>query len=130
MSQNHLLALVVLALGVATPLSGAERWQKMKAGMTRHAMRSMLGDPLIRSSGRGFEVWVYDNRAEVVCIRGVVVAWTAPGGKPNAEGGQVDVSGVAAPEASSVRSGYVPRGEAGHGYEPVIPRRARFRGLY
>ena len=30
------------------------------------------------SKGRGFEVAIYDGQAEVVYLRGQVVAWTAP----------------------------------------------------
>lgn len=33
---------------------------------------------MLKNRGRGFELWLYDGGAEVVCYRNVVVAWTAP----------------------------------------------------
>ena len=46
--------------------------------MTAEQAMLQLGEPLLRSAGQGFEVWIYDHRAEVV-FYGLVVGWTAPG---------------------------------------------------
>ena len=36
-----------------------------------------LGLPLLRTKGRGFEIWTYDNGAEMM-MYGSLIAWTAP----------------------------------------------------
>lgn len=46
--------------------------------MTPAATFAALGKPLLRTAGRGFELWIYDHNAEVVFFRGPVIAWTAP----------------------------------------------------
>ena len=59
--------------------------------MNRLETASILGTPLFKNTGRGFELWIYDSGAEVVCYRGMVVAWTAPGGVGSVEGRQLDL---------------------------------------
>jgi hypothetical protein len=41
-----------------------------------------VGEALITTSGRSFEVAVYDRCGEVVYLDGRVVTWTAPSGTP------------------------------------------------
>ncbi|MEO6004124.1 MAG: hypothetical protein ABIZ04_10650 [Opitutus sp.] len=68
-----------------------EGWGQLKAGMTRVDAVSTLGTPLFKNLGRGFELWIYDRGAEVVCFRGTLVAWTAPGRTGGVEGRQLDL---------------------------------------
>jgi hypothetical protein len=59
--------------------------------MSRADTATALGDPLLRNIGRGFEVWLYDGGAEVLCFQGMVVAWTAPEGVQSSDGRQLDL---------------------------------------
>ena len=82
-----LTAFLILAL---KPLSGAEGWAQLKVGMSVDEAMEALGDPLMKTSGRGFELWVYDNHAEVLFYGGPLVGWTTPS-KGKAKGHAVDV---------------------------------------
>jgi hypothetical protein len=75
----------------ATRVSGAEGWSVLKSGMNQSDTVAALGDPLLKNVGRGFELWLYDGGAEVLCFMGVVVAWTAPIGVASPDGRQVDL---------------------------------------
>jgi len=58
---------------------GAEGWELLKIGMSADQATEALGLPLIKSvGGSGFELWIYDNDAEVVFYGGPLVAWTTP----------------------------------------------------
>lgn len=71
--------LLVVALALAVPaLRGDDAWARMKLGMTSDETAVALGRPLLRSSGKGFEVWTYDNGAQAL-FYGSLVGWTAPG---------------------------------------------------
>jgi hypothetical protein len=61
----------------------APDWTKVKAGMNGDEAAKLLGQPLMRTTARGFEVWVYDGRGEVVFSGGPLKAWTT--GTPTAE---------------------------------------------
>jgi hypothetical protein len=61
----------------------APDWSKVKAGMTNDEAAKLLGQPLLRTAARGFEVWVYDGRGEVVFAGGPLKAWTM--GTPTSE---------------------------------------------
>ena len=78
MTRTTVLRACVMSLLFATATSAADKWAALKAGMTRSEAMSVLGTELVASSGRGFEVAIYDGQAEVVYLRGQVVAWTAP----------------------------------------------------
>lgn len=110
---------------------GADGWAQLKPGMTRAEMTTALGEPLMRSSGRQFELCIYDAGAEVLCYRGTVVAWTAPSGSTAPDGRQIDLSRLLQPAAVEAPKpkAYVPRSERGAGYEPIAPRRTRFPRL-
>ncbi|AOS45937.1 hypothetical protein Verru16b_03028 [Lacunisphaera limnophila] len=72
------IRLLALCLVVAGPLSAApESWTGLKIGMSAEQTVTLLGSPLLRSRGHGFETWTYDAGAEVV-IHGNVVGWTGP----------------------------------------------------
>ena len=65
---------------LAAPLAGvaAESWDKLKPGMTAAETTAALGNSLIASRGRDFEVGIYDGKGEVVFLRGQLIAWTSP----------------------------------------------------
>jgi|GEM_PF-5861786 len=78
MSLRPLLSVILLLLFAPGPLGAAAGWAQLKLGMTRDEAALALGEPLIRSSGQDFEVWIYDERAELV-FYGVLVGWSSPG---------------------------------------------------
>lgn len=89
-----LKSLALLAGGLictAAAIRAEDPWLKMKAGMNLVDTSAAVGEPLFKNSSRGFELWIYDSGAEVVCYRGAVVAWTAPLGHGNGEGRQLDL---------------------------------------
>lgn len=107
---------------------GSESWARIKAGMTRKEMATALGEPLMKSSGRQFELCIYDAGAEVLCFRGAVVAWTAPAGSAAPEGRQLDLTSLLQPapvQAKPAPKVYVPHSERGGGFERISPRRSR-----
>lgn len=112
-------------------LSAADAWTQVKAGMTKAETLATLGQPLITSKGRQFELWIYDSGAEVVCLRGSVVAWTPPVGSEASEGRELDLRGVITPiDVAPARLAPVATPAArDHGYEPLNPRRLRMRRL-
>ena len=69
-------SLVAVLFPVAADAAGD--WSQLKAGMTREETAAVLGTELMASRGRGFDVAIYDGRAEVLYLNGQVVAWTAP----------------------------------------------------
>lgn len=51
----------------------------MKLGLSADETAALLGDPLQRVRGRGFETWTYDGGGEVLLYaKGSVIGWTAP----------------------------------------------------
>ena len=78
MTRIMVLRAIFTALLFSSGVSAADKWSSLKAGMTRSEAMSVLGTELVASRGRGFEVAIYDGQAEVVYLRGQVVAWTAP----------------------------------------------------
>ena len=68
-----------MAALVLFPLAGraAENWNDLKLGMSAEETLAALGQPLIRTAGRGFETWTYDKGGDVL-IYGSVIGWTAP----------------------------------------------------
>jgi len=128
------MAVVLLSLSLGGGAKAESGWTQLKAGMNYKETVAALGQPLLRSKGREFELWIYDRGAEVVCFRGSVVAWTAPEGVTVVGGEQVDLSGLlqrAAEPPPPPKRVYVPRGEAGYhyGYEPVSLRQMRLKRL-
>ncbi|MBL9186422.1 MAG: hypothetical protein JNK23_02995 [Opitutaceae bacterium] len=80
LSRRHFLALAILAAPAAS--AAADSWEKLKPGMTPEQASAVLGDHLFASRGRDFEVGIYDCKAEVVFLRGQLVAWTSPADQP------------------------------------------------
>ena len=68
--------MVVLGL---FPFAGraTENWGQLKLGMSVEETLAALGQPLIRTAGRGFETWTYDKGGDVL-IYGSLIGWTAP----------------------------------------------------
>jgi|GEM_PF-4823879 len=66
------------AVLLASSLSAREpRWQELQIGHTAGQTVALLGEPLLRSKGRGFEKWTYDDGAEVI-FHGALIGWTVP----------------------------------------------------
>ena len=86
--------LTLLSPATAIDLRG---WSKLKVGMSPLQTVSALSVPVLRSAGRGFELWVYDNRSEVVFYGGAVVAWTVPPPDPGVDVVQPDFIGPVPP---------------------------------
>ena len=78
--MNFRASLGGLAILALIPVAGqsASGWSQLKAGMSRGEAAALLGSELMATRGRGFEIAIYDDRAEVVFLRGQVVSWTAP----------------------------------------------------
>lgn len=77
------LCTTVLLIGLSSPLFGAADWSRVKTGITAAQTAEALGKPLIRTYGRGFEVWIYDSCGEVVFGGGPALGWSVP--VPNPE---------------------------------------------
>ncbi len=109
----------VAALMSVEKVGASIAWERVEAGLSHAEVRGILGEPLMRSAGRGFEVWIYDAQREVVWMRGVVVAWTAQDPALDARGTNLDLRGVGKVKVKPVqkRKVYVPRSEEDSGYE-------------
>ncbi len=83
MPRQVLLSLALLCLLAPASSRGASDWTKIKAGITPFQAADVLGPPLIRTYGRGFQVWIYDSRGEIVFAGGPAMGWTPP--VPNPE---------------------------------------------
>ena len=110
-----------LVLGLLATASAAEPWKAMKTGLTTTETATVLGEPLIKSHGRNFDLWVYDSGAEVLYLYGIVVAWTSPAGVTTNGGRDIDVKAVVArAEANSKqRNRPVHVEEPDYGYERI-----------
>ncbi len=74
----------LLLAGLSLPLTGSADWTCMREGITLEETTEALGQPLIRTYGRGFEVWIYDGRGEVIFAGGDrALGWSVP--VPNPE---------------------------------------------
>ena len=78
--MRRISTLLLLGLAIALPRAGAENdgWAQLRVGMSRAQTSAVLGQALMTSSGRGFDIAIYDGRAEVIFFGGRVVEWTAP----------------------------------------------------
>ena len=74
------LLLALIAAPAVFGAGGVNGWTRLKLGMMPVETAATLGDPLIRSASKGFELWIYDGKAEVLFFAGPVVAWTPPSG--------------------------------------------------
>jgi hypothetical protein len=61
----------------------ASDWTKLKSGMNVAEATRQLGQPLIRTAGRGVEIWIYDGRGEAVFDGGPLKSWSVA--TPSAE---------------------------------------------
>lgn len=62
---------------VGSVTAAPQPWARLKLGMSAEQTVVLLGSPILRTRGHGFETWTYDHGAEVL-IHGTVVGWTAP----------------------------------------------------
>jgi hypothetical protein len=111
-----------LVLGLLPHASAAESWKAMKTGLTTTETAAVLGQPLIKSHGRNFDLWVYDSGAEVVYLYGIVVAWTSPAGVTTTGGRDIDVKAVLARAEANAKKRYGPVRVTDAEYEPVGTR--------
>jgi hypothetical protein len=98
------LIVLTAALLLTGSTKATEGWSVMKSGMSPAETATALGDPLFKNISRGFEVWLYDSGAEVLCFQGTVVAWTAPIGVKSPDGRQIDLSPFFLNTGAPVRS--------------------------
>jgi hypothetical protein len=82
--MSKIWRLLLFGLLFAGAASAAEQtWSQIRMGMTTGQTASLLGEPMFRRRGHGFETWTYEGSAEVVFYgNGAVVAWTAPAEPP------------------------------------------------
>lgn len=122
MSFTRFTLLIAIVLGCMSRGAAAESWKAMKTGLTSAETATVLGEPLIKSHGRNFDLWIYDSGAEVVYLYGIVVAWTSPAGVTTAGGRDVDVRAVLvrAQALAKQRTGPVHVSEPVSDYE-IIP---------
>lgn len=71
----YLMSFVILA---TSSLRGADGWAQLKVGMSSDEATEALGLPLMKTSARGFDLWIYDHNAEVLFFGGPLVGWTTP----------------------------------------------------
>ncbi len=71
----YLMSFVILA---TSSLRGADGWAQLKVGMSADEATEALGLPLMKTSARGFDLWIYDNNAEALFFGGPLVGWTTP----------------------------------------------------
>ncbi len=79
--MNRCVLLLFLTVGLLGKIFAAEpspSWGKLCSGMSQREIAAMLGQPLLRTHSRGFEVWIYNSGGEVLFFRGPLFAWTAP----------------------------------------------------
>lgn len=69
--------LFISLLFVSSVSAESAPWTQLKIGMSADEVMTVLGDPVSRRQGRGFETWTYDHGAEVL-VYGILVGWTAP----------------------------------------------------
>ena len=74
------LAILLACLVLLTSAFGSTAlgWNRLKPGMTPAEVSAAIGNPLLRSEGRGFILWIYDHQSEVIFHGGTVMGWTAP----------------------------------------------------
>ncbi len=77
MGRILLWRLTFLAFLAPAFVRGADVWDHLKIGMTAEETAAVIGAPLFRSAGSGFELWIYDHHAEVVFF-GSLIGWTTP----------------------------------------------------
>ncbi len=65
-------------LAITAPAFAGDCWARLKAGMTKREAAAIVGLPLFSNAGRGYEMWFYDHRGEVMLYRGRVLYWSSP----------------------------------------------------
>lgn len=96
-----LLVLFAAALGGGSTARAEGDWTQLKAGMTLAQVFGILGEPLIKSQSRGYDLWIYDAGAETIASGGKLIGWTAPTTKVKPATGKTVAKAGASPEAKS-----------------------------
>jgi len=91
--MSRLIALSLFFIAWCAPAFAAspKDWAKIKADMTPDEALELLGQPLFKNINRGYEVWIYDSKAEVVFHQGPVMAWTIPTPNPASEARPIEM---------------------------------------
>ncbi len=76
-------SLILLGLIAPAVCPGTSDWSKVRTGITAATAAEALGRPLIRTYGRGIEVWIYDGCGEIMFAGGPALGWSLP--VPNPE---------------------------------------------
>ena len=109
---------LLLALVPATVRADAA-WSRLQLGMSPDETAATIGRPILQTSGRGYEIWTFDNGAEVL-LYGTLVGWTAPGvvnvSKRSMDVWQANRTGAAYPDFLTLRG--LPMSQ---GYTPIAP---------
>ena len=53
-------------------------WSHVKTGMTQAEVEHEIGEPLLRNSGHGLVLWIYDFGANIIFVHEQVDSWTPP----------------------------------------------------
>lgn len=77
LKQLLTLAACVCASALQAADKVDDRWTLLRLGMTADEALEVLGEPLLKSSGRGFEIWTFDKAGEAV-FYGSLVGWSTP----------------------------------------------------
>ncbi|RXK56136.1 hypothetical protein ESB00_09755 [Oleiharenicola lentus] len=83
--MRRLSVIAALGLGIClgAPEGSAADWSRLKAGLSVEETEAALGRPLIRTYGRGYQVWIYDGRGEVIFSEGPgAMGWSLPAPTP------------------------------------------------
>lgn len=91
MSRPLSYIIVFAALVSSACAAPPKAWGQLKKGMTPDEALVLLGQPLMRNVNRGYELWIYDSKAEVVFHQGPVMAWTIPTPNPVSEARPIEM---------------------------------------
>ena len=91
--MNRLIFASLFSIALCAPTFAASQkdWAKLKTDMTPDEALELLGHPLFRNVNRGYEVWIYDSKAEVVFHQGPIMAWTIPTPNPVSEARPIEM---------------------------------------
>jgi hypothetical protein len=85
MLPRCLLTVSLLGLIVPCASQGASDWSQVKSGLTPEQALAALGEPLMRRTNRGIDVWIYDSHGEIVFAGGPLFGWSLPVPNPESE---------------------------------------------
>ncbi len=90
MPPRSLVVFALLLLILPCASQGAGDWSQVKSGLTPEQAITALGEPLMRRTNRGIDVWVYDSGGEIVFAGGPLFGWSLPVPNPESEARPID----------------------------------------